>query len=124
MAGILVSVVRWAKRTAAAGLLLATLSPRADAQFNFIYGIWANYTPGGDGSPFSNLLCHGLTANISYDNNPATPTVPYITDLCPAVGPSGLNFGAQFAAYMFTWTPECSRSTSAATTAVACISTA
>jgi hypothetical protein len=90
------------KATLLAVGVLAAAAPVAHAQYDFIYTIFQNYTPGVGGSPFSDPLCTGLTANIFYDNNPAT-TTPKFNALCPAVGDDQINFGAQFFAYMFTW---------------------
>ncbi|MEO7085904.1 MAG: PEP-CTERM sorting domain-containing protein [Gemmatimonadaceae bacterium] len=102
MTNFLRGPLRWTKSTVLAVSVLAAAAPVAGAQYNFIYSVYQNYTPGIGGAPFSNLLCTGLTANIFYDNNPAT-TTPKFADLCPAVGPAQTNFGAEFFAYMFTW---------------------
>jgi hypothetical protein len=90
------------KAAAFAAGMLAAAAPAASAQYDFIYSIFQNYTPGIGGAPFSDLLCTGLTSSVNYDNNPATSTIKFNT-LCPAVGPDQINFGAQFFAYMFTW---------------------
>lgn len=91
--------IRWAKWAGAAMMLLATLVPRnVQAQYLFQYAIWGNYTPApGDGYPFSDKLCTGTSPWIFWDSDPLT-TTPKFADLCPAVGPDGENFGAQFAA--------------------------
>lgn len=92
------------KQAATAAAMLVVLSTASRAQYNFVYSVFGSYTNGGDGSPFSKLLCTGLTPNINYDNNPDTHNPKIPVALCPAVGPAGINFGAQFFAYMFTWT--------------------
>ena len=102
MMGMMAGPLRWLKSTVVAAGFLAVAAPVAQAQYNFIYSIFQNYTPGAGGSPFSDLLCTGLTPSVNYDNNPATSTIKFNT-LCPAVGPDQINFGAQFFAYMFTW---------------------
>lgn len=92
-------------RAAAATLLLTVCTPALHAQYDFNYSVFQNYTPGANGSPFSDLLCAGVTPNINYDNNPNTTSPKFSDALCPAVGPDQINFGAQFYAYMFTWVP-------------------
>ncbi len=86
-------------------MLLVVAGSKLHAQYDFLYSVFANYTPGGNGSPFSDLLCSGQTSSINYDNNPNTTNPKISTDLCPAVGAQGINFGAQFSAFMFTWVP-------------------
>jgi len=81
-------------------MTLAALSSTAHAQYLFRYAVWGDYTRAGDGYPFANQLCAGVTPVINYDNNPATNN-PKITDWCPEVGPTGDNFGAQFAAILY-----------------------
>ncbi len=81
-------------------MTLAALSSTADAQYLFRYAVWGNFTKGGDGSPFSDQLCTGVTPVINYDNNPLTGN-PKISTWCPDVGPDGDNFGAQFAAILY-----------------------
>ncbi|HEX3868109.1 MAG TPA: PEP-CTERM sorting domain-containing protein [Gemmatimonadaceae bacterium] len=86
--------------------LVAGFAPRAHAQYLFTYSIFQQFTASGDGQPFSNPLCSNLTtSSINYDDNPATSNAKISTDLCPAIGPDGQDFGAQFNAYLFTWTP-------------------
>jgi hypothetical protein len=84
-------------------MTLAALSSPAHAQYLFRYAVWGDYTRAGDGYPFGNQLCSGVTAVINYDNNPLTNN-PKIQDWCPEVGPSGDNFGAQFAAFLYAFT--------------------
>jgi hypothetical protein len=95
--------MRWIKRTAIAALLLAFAGARLHAQYEFLYTVYGNYSPNGDGTPFSNALCSDSTPNIFYDNNSATSTPKFPTALCDKIAPSGDNFGVEFFAYMFTW---------------------
>jgi len=64
----------------------------------FRYAVWGDYTRAGDGSPFANQLCNGLTSAIFYDSDPNTNT-PKFTDICPQTG--GADFGMQFAAVLY-----------------------
>jgi hypothetical protein len=84
-------------------MTLVALSSPAHAQYLFRYAVWGDYTRAGDGYPFANKLCTGVTAVINYDNNPNTNN-PKIQDWCPQVGPAGDNFGAQFAAILYAFT--------------------
>jgi hypothetical protein len=93
--------VRFLRRAAAAATMLAALSSTAHAQYLFRYAIWGDYTRYTDGYPFGDLLCTGTTPFIHYDSDPGTSTAKIATDLCPAVGPSGDDFGAQFGAIVY-----------------------
>ncbi|MGH7617836.1 MAG: hypothetical protein ACREPM_11455 [Gemmatimonadaceae bacterium] len=84
-------------------MTLVTLSATAHAQYLFRYAVWGDYTQAGDGYPFNDPLCSGVTPVINYDNNPLTSN-PKIQDWCPEVGPTGDNFGAQFAAVLYAFT--------------------
>lgn len=79
-------------------MTLTALSSTASAQYAFRYAVWGDYTRAGDGSPFANQLCTGLTSAIFYDSDPNTAT-PKFEDVCPQSG--GANFGAQFAAILY-----------------------
>lgn len=95
--------LRWIRRAATAAMTLVALSTPAHAQYLFRYAVWGNYTRAGDGYPFADQLCTGVTPVINYDNNPYTNN-PKISDWCPQVGPGGDNFGAQFAAILYAFT--------------------
>jgi hypothetical protein len=79
-------------------MTLTALSSTAHAQYLFRYAVWGDYTHAGDGSPFANQLCAGLTSAIFYDSDALTNT-PKFTDICPQTG--GANFGMQFAATLY-----------------------
>ena len=95
---------RLIRRAAAAAMMLAALGSTAHAQdagYLFRYAVWGDYTRAGDGSPFNDLLCTGTTPFINFDSDAGTTNPKIATSLCPAVGPNGDNFGAQFAAILY-----------------------
>lgn len=95
---------RLIRRAAAAAMMLAALGSTAHAQdagYLFRYAVWGDYTRVGDGSPYGNLLCTGSTPFINFDSDSLTSNPKINQALCPAVGPNGDNFGAQFAAILY-----------------------
>ncbi|MEP6493562.1 MAG: PA14 domain-containing protein [bacterium] len=102
---VLHEISRSATRAICAGAVAATVlltAPTAGAQYTYNYTVFHSYTggAGSDGSPFADPLCSGITTEINYDNNPLTNN-PKIPEWCPAIGPAGADFGAQFSAFFY-----------------------
>lgn len=84
--------IRWA---ALIGAMNVSVASQAHASpHNAAFRIFTNFTHAGDGSPFSEPLCTGVTSDISFSNMPGHAAALW-TSICPQL--AGVDrFGAQF----------------------------